>query len=295
MSNTGVISFPRTQTHGRTLSHPNRLPSRVAPLLAGAGLLTLLIDDCSAEVVRVIRCGGEVPRPDALIDAEYRHVAADVWTTDFTPILQFERDHHEASIDGCIEYTFDVDDCVVVLAGMSAAARRFVITLRPDSALDPKLLVLWNDTTLEEIDEEGPGGVESWSGPPRAGRWSARVSSARHSATQGGGKIRLTDPMNLDYHVSFAVTRTDAIEAREPLLLVLRSPSPAPELRLNLPNGARAFVRLVSVDGREVDSREWRGGQDHAWTLAGLSTGIYFTRVTSEGRELARGRLVVTR
>ncbi len=52
---------------------------------------------------------------------------------------------------------------------------------------------------------------------------------------------------------------------------------------------------LQLADGREVDAREWRGGHDHPWMLTGLSTGIYFTRVTSEGRELARGRLVVTR
>ncbi|MFN8546998.1 MAG: T9SS type A sorting domain-containing protein [Candidatus Eisenbacteria bacterium] len=98
-----------------------------------------------------------------------------------------------------------------------------------------------------------------------------------------------------DYTVRFAITGTARRAAGMPPVLVLRSPSPSPEIRYEPLPGTTTQVRVLAVDGREVASREWLGGREHRLFLSGLPNGIYFVRL-AQGRDvIATKRAVVLR
>lgn len=237
----------------------------------------------------------------SLPPCEYCVMRSDLWTSDLrAPVLDLGGLALAAEIEASLEDPSDADYCELCIVGDQIADRRLTIEVSPSEGRDVQVLIFWNGVQVDELNDGAAGEAERWSGEVRPGSWIARVSRASSdrmrmiSVPLGGCCLRvLIAP--LDYTVHFEITGTARRAAGMPPVLVLRSPSPSPEIRYEPLPGTTTQVRVLAVDGREVASREWLGGREHRLFLSGLPNGIYFVRL-AQGRDvIATKRAVVLR
>lgn len=263
----------------------------VAPPAATATLA------CVREVQQKIRV------PSLRAEAEFVRMHADAWTPDFrVPVFDLKAAASFATTEAVLGYR-DQDDCGVVVqpdrSGAGCKARRLSISLEPSADTALECEIYWEGILVDEIGGQPAGEALAWSGEARPGVWIARI---RRSSSDSGsprpyapGEMRLKIPCDAappsPYTVRFAMVDAEPLRSGPPL--VLRNPSAAPELRYEPLPGVLATIRVIGIDGREVASREWLGGRDTSWTLAGLANGIYFARIETGRRVVATERVVV--